>query len=81
MSTPRLPPAAEAMRAAAAQSQARRNMMGGALIFGFVGSVFAYSILAVGSEDNMITDRDVAEFKLERERQRAQDRPLLERRS
>ena len=70
----RLSPAAEAARAQAARAQSRRNFLGLAAIGTFVASVFAYSILAVGGEDNMITDRDVAEFKMMRERQRAQER-------
>lgn len=68
-----LPPSAQALRAKAAASQARRNFLGGAVILSFVGSVFAYSIMAVGSDDNMITDRDVTEFRLERDRRRAQE--------
>ena len=70
-----LPPNVEALRAQAARSQARRNAVGAAAIFAFVASVFAYSILAVGSEDNVITDRDVAEFRSQRQRrERAQER-------
>lgn len=68
-----LSPAAEALRAKAAASQARRNFVGATVVFSFVGAVFAYSIFAVGSDDNMITDRDVAEFRLERDRQRKQE--------
>ena len=69
-----LPRGAERLRQQAAASQARRNFIGAACIFGFVGSVFAYSILAVGGDDALITDRDIAEFRLERERKRAQER-------
>ena len=68
-----LPPAAEALRAQAAQGQARRNFLGGMVILSFVGSVFAYSILAVGYDDNMITEREVAEFRAKRELQRKRE--------
>ena len=68
------PPSLAQMRMQAAAAQSRKNAIGGLIVFSFVASVFAYSILAVGSEDNAITDRDVAEFRAQRERERAQER-------
>ena len=60
--------------AKAAAAQSRRNFIGASIIFSFVGAIFTYSIVAVGSDDNMITDADVAEFRREREKQRALER-------
>ena len=69
-----LPKGAQAMRDQALRAQSRRNAIGAAIVFSFVGSVFAYSIFAVGGDDNQITDRDVAEFKAQRELQKKQER-------
>ena len=62
-----LPATAQAMRAAAERSQARRNMMGAAAVFTFVGSVFFYSMNAVSQGDG-ITERELAEFRADRAR-------------
>jgi hypothetical protein len=69
-----LPPAAEAARAAAAKAQSRRNGAGAFLAGSFVVGVFAYCISAVEQEE--ITDRDVAEFRKQRELQRQRDAAL-----
>lgn len=70
-----LPKGAHAMREAALRAQSRRNAIGAATVGGFVVSVFAYSIFAVGgTEDNMITDRDVAEFRAQRKLEEKQQR-------
>ena len=60
----------EAARLAAARSQSRRNLVGAALVASFVGSIFAYSIFAVGSDDAAITEAEVHAFRLAREKQR-----------
>lgn len=67
-----LPPAAEAARVAAARTQSRRNLAVAGAIVTFVGSVFAYSISAVGTDDG-ITERELLEFRKQRERQRKLD--------
>lgn len=69
-----LPPAAQAARAAAAASQSRRNLGGAALIAAFVGGVFTYCINAVGEQQDAITDRELEQFRAQRERQRSQEK-------
>ena len=66
---PPLPPAAEAARQVAARRQSRNNLVGAMLVGGFVVSVFFYSMSAV--EQDTITDRDVQQFRKERELERA----------
>lgn len=75
---PPLPPAAKAAQLAAARSQSRRNMMGAAMISTFVGGVFLYCISAVGTDD-AITERELAQFRLARERERKAEKELTKR--
>ena len=58
------------MRAKAEAAQFRRNLGMGALICAFIGGVFTYSITAV--EQDQITERELAEFRMQRERESAQ---------
>lgn len=67
-----LPATAQAMRAAAQRKEARRNAIGAGIAIGFVSSVFFYCMNAVSQED-AITDRELAEFRANRERQRTLD--------
>ena len=66
-----LPPAAERARAAAVAQQSRRNGVGALLATGFVVGVFYYCVSAVGQNDE-ITERELAQFRRERDRQQAQ---------
>ena len=67
-----LPPAAQAARAAAEAATRRRNLGGALVIFSFVAGVFAYSISAV--EQDQITERELAQFRAQRDRQNAHER-------
>ena len=66
-----LPPHVEAARQAALRAQSRRNLGGALLTGGFVAGVFFYCIQTV--EQDEISERDVAQFRKERELQRQRD--------
>ena len=68
---PPLPPAAQAARLAAEAQQSRRNLASAALASSFVAGVFYYCIQAVDQDE--ISDREVHEFRRQRELQRARD--------
>lgn len=68
---PPLPPAAAAARDAAMRSQSRRNGVSAFLVGSFVVGVFVYCISSV--EQDEISDREVAQFRTQRELQRQRD--------
>lgn len=74
-----LPATAQAMRAAAQRREARRNAIGAGVAIGFVSGVFFYCINAVSQQQDAITEQELAEFRVNRERQRRLDQ--LEKRS
>eukprot|EP00325_Prymnesiales_sp_UTEX-LB-985_P035405 CAMPEP_0174727134 /NCGR_PEP_ID=MMETSP1094-20130205/49163_1 /TAXON_ID=156173 /ORGANISM="Chrysochromulina brevifilum, Strain UTEX LB 985" /LENGTH=82 /DNA_ID=CAMNT_0015928817 /DNA_START=16 /DNA_END=264 /DNA_ORIENTATION=- len=67
----RLPPSALSARQMAARAQARGNARGAMLLGGFVVGVFCYCISAV--EQDPITERDLEQFRRERELERARN--------